>query len=211
MMIRRVVLFCALLLVLLPPQLVHGGCTCDEEDEAAGSNKSESIKYKIIAIAAILVASGIGVIIPILSKSTVPFLKSVDNVFVFVKAFAGGVILATGFIHVLPDAFESLTSPCIADNPWGKFPFTGLVAMVAAVFTLMIESAANSYFFRKGPVITTSSRPASGDEEKVVQATVQAGHSHRSSDHLSQRVVAQVYMHVRLRQNYALSTRTIMI
>ncbi|KAL0306087.1 UNVERIFIED_CONTAM: Zinc transporter 1 [Sesamum radiatum] len=52
-----------------------------------------------------------------------------------IKAFAAGVILATGFIHILPDAFRTLTSPCLGENPWGKFPFAGFVAMMAAIGT----------------------------------------------------------------------------
>ncbi|KEH35204.1 ZIP metal ion transporter family protein [Medicago truncatula] len=47
---------------------------------------------------------------------------------IFYKEAFAGVILATGFIHVLPDAFENLTSPCLKEHPWGDFPFTGFVA-----------------------------------------------------------------------------------
>ncbi|PHT27992.1 Zinc transporter 5 [Capsicum baccatum] len=66
------------------------------------------------------------------------------------KAFAAGVILATGFIHILPDAFESLTSPCLSKEIWGSFPFAGFVAMMSTVFTLMLESLASGYHSRAG-------------------------------------------------------------
>lgn len=61
------------------------------------------------------------------------------------KAFAAGVILATGFIHILPNAFESLTSPCLKEHPWADFPFTGFVAMVATIATLLFETSAAAY------------------------------------------------------------------
>lgn len=58
-----------------------------------------------------------------------------------VKAYAAGVILATGFIHILPDAFEALTNPCIGEKPW-------FVAMVAAIGTLILESLVMGYHKR---------------------------------------------------------------
>ena len=56
------------------------------------------------------------------------------------------MILATGFIHVLPDAFADLTSPCLNQNPWGIFPFTGFFAMLSSIETLMVDAYATSYF-----------------------------------------------------------------
>jgi zinc transporter 1/2/3 len=51
-------------------------------------------------------------------------------------------------MHVLPDSFAMLSSPCLSDNPWHKFPFTGFVAMLSAVFTLMVDSITTSVFTR---------------------------------------------------------------
>ncbi|MBA0795553.1 hypothetical protein Gohar_006407 [Gossypium harknessii] len=77
------------------------------------------------AIVSILVAGAIGVCFPLLGK-TIDALRPEKDIFFVIKAFAAGVILSTGFIHVLPDATENLTSPCLNQNPWGKFPFAGL-------------------------------------------------------------------------------------
>lgn len=41
------------------------------------------------------------------------------------------MIVAIGFIHILPDTFESLMSPCLGQKPWGDFLFTGLVAIIS--------------------------------------------------------------------------------
>ncbi|PQQ16066.1 zinc transporter 8 [Prunus yedoensis var. nudiflora] len=129
------------------------------------------------------------------------------NIFFLIKAFAAGVILSTGFIHVLPDAFEKLTSPCLKENPWGKFPFTGFVAMVAAIGTLMVDASATSYYSRSH-FKNSKAQPAesSGDEEKAgeheghvhVHTHATHGNAHGSVDAspttqlLRHRVISQV-------------------
>ncbi|KAL0444454.1 UNVERIFIED_CONTAM: Zinc transporter 5 [Sesamum latifolium] len=105
-----------LVILILLPASVLGDCTCEPKDE--DRNKALALKYKLAAIASILVASAIGVCLPVAGKR-VPALSPERGFFFIVKAFAAGVILSTGFIHVLPDAFESLTSPCLGDHPWG--------------------------------------------------------------------------------------------
>ncbi|EEE64061.1 hypothetical protein OsJ_18891 [Oryza sativa Japonica Group] len=64
------------------------------------------------------------------------------------RAFAGGVILATGLVHILPAAFEALSSPCLVGGPWKRFPFAGMVAMVSAIGTLIVDTVATGYFHR---------------------------------------------------------------
>ncbi|XP_071933382.1 zinc transporter 5-like [Coffea arabica] len=135
-----------LLFLLAFPSLVLGDCTCDAEEE--DKNRSLALKYRFGAIAAIFLASLVGVCLPVLGKK-IPSLSPENNFFFIIKAFAAGVILATGFIHVLPDAFESLTSPCLPQNPWGKFPFTGFVAMLAAIGALMVDVHATSHYRNK--------------------------------------------------------------
>ncbi|KAL3821589.1 hypothetical protein ACJIZ3_007494 [Penstemon smallii] len=133
-------------LLLLLPILISGECTCEQEEE--DRNKSLSLKYKVAAIASILVAGAMGVGLPSLGK-LFPVLSPERNLFFMVKAFAAGVILATGFIHVLPEAFKRLTSACIPGKPWGDFPFTGFIAMMAAIGTLMVDTYATSYYGRR--------------------------------------------------------------
>ncbi|CAN1169357.1 Zinc transporter 1 [Linum perenne] len=118
-----------LLLTCNLPLLVSSECTCDDDDSSAAGDRetSKALHYKIIAICSILAASGIGVMIPIIGKKF-SALQPESNLFFLIKAFAAGVILATGFVHILPDAFESLTNPCVKDRVcWARFPFTGLI------------------------------------------------------------------------------------
>ncbi|KAK6934740.1 Zinc/iron permease [Dillenia turbinata] len=158
-------------LMLLLPTVVSAACTC--EIESSKQSKREALKYKLGAIASILIAGAIGVSLPLASKK-IPALRPENDLFFMIKAFAAGVILATGFIHILPDAFNSLTSPCLGQNPWGNFPFSGFVAMMSAIGTLMIDSFATGYYkrvhFRKGPQVNVED-----DEEKT---SGHAGHVH---------------------------------
>ena len=186
-----------ILFIIRLPTLVLGECTCDEEDE--DRDRDNALRYKIAAIASILVGGTIGVCIPIIGKK-IPALQPEKNVFFVIKAFAAGVILATGFIHVLPDAFESLTSPCLSENPWANFPFTGFVAMLSAIGTLMVDSLSTSYYTRSH---LKNSLPVLGDEEKVgehegqVYVHTHATHGHTSADEVGSdlirhRVISQV-------------------
>ncbi|KAI4294952.1 hypothetical protein MLD38_040765 [Melastoma candidum] len=171
------VFFLSIVMVLPPGSM--GECTCDPGD--LGSNTG-TLNYKIAALLSILVASLVGVCLPMLGK-LFPSVSPEKDTFFIVKAFAAGVILATGFIHVLPDAFDKLTSPCLSQNPWGNFPFTGFVAMMAAMGTLMVDTYATSYYTRrqlgKGAAVLV------GDEEQVVGAGTELkviGHVHGQAE-----------------------------
>ncbi|XXG71359.1 hypothetical protein AAC387_Pa07g0632 [Persea americana] len=184
----EVLLFYSLLL----PYQVLAGCEC--ETDAQDRNKSKAMVFKIIAIFAILIAGALGVVIPMLGKS-IPAISPEKDVFFIIKAFAAGVILATGFIHVLPDAFDSLTSPCLKENPWGNFPFAGFVAMGSAIGTLMVDAYATGYYTRshfgkakKANGVAGEAKQVNGggfvDEERVVEHTGHAHlHTHASHGH----------------------------
>ncbi|XP_022762600.1 zinc transporter 1-like isoform X1 [Durio zibethinus] len=154
--------FSSLFLCLLYlPILVSADCTCENELPHNSSNKTKALKYKLVAISSILIAGALGVSLPILGKKH-PTFRTENNMFFLIKAFAGGVILATGFVHILPDAYESLSSPCLSEKPWGVFPFTGFLAMVSAIVTMMIDAFATSFYKRSH---FNKALPVNGDEE----------------------------------------------
>ncbi|KAG8044368.1 hypothetical protein GUJ93_ZPchr0252g33445 [Zizania palustris] len=130
-----------------PPPADYGQCGSPEAADGACHNVPKALRLKLIAIPTILVSSVIGVCLPLISRS-VPALRPDRNLFIIVKAFASGVILATGYMHVLPDSFNNLSSPCLPKKPWAEFPFTTFVAMLAAVFTLMVDSLMLTYYNR---------------------------------------------------------------
>ncbi|KAI5406714.1 zinc transporter 8 isoform X3 [Lathyrus oleraceus] len=192
----------SIFIFLIIPTLIAAECTCDEED--GDRNKSKALRYKIAALSSIMVASAIGVCIPLLGK-VIPALSPEKDIFFIIKAFAAGVILSTGFIHVLPDAFENLTSPCLKEHPSGDFPFTGFVAMCTAMGTLMVDTYATAYFqnqnSKKTPTqVENHESTADEEHEEHVHVHTHASHGHAhghissdtSSELLRHRVVSQV-------------------
>lgn len=203
-MLRYTIIF-FYLFPLLFPLSAYGECTCDVQ--TLGDNKNEALKYKLVAIASILVASAIGVSLPILGK-LIPIFNPENNIFFGIKAFAAGIILAVGFIHILPNAFENLTSPCL-EGRLGDFPFTGLVAMVSAIVTMMIDVFATSYYKRahlvvhkvNGEELEGVSTQVGGEHGGHVHVHTHATHGHahgpgfglnHGSDLLRHRVISQV-------------------
>jgi hypothetical protein len=77
-------------------------------------------------------------------------------------------------VHILPDAFDKLGSPCLIDGPWQKFPFTGLIAMLAAIATLVVDTIATGYFQRAQAAKTAA---VVGDVE------TSGGHAHDGHGH----------------------------
>ncbi|CAA6668645.1 unnamed protein product [Spirodela intermedia] len=115
--------------------------------DASGGEGTAALRLKLVAVASILAAGGLGVLIPVLGK-WVSALHPERNGFLLLKAFAGGVILATALVHILPAAFHGLASPCLAETPWRRFPFAGFVSMVASLATLVVDSYATGYYRR---------------------------------------------------------------
>ncbi|XP_070031287.1 probable zinc transporter 10 [Nicotiana tomentosiformis] len=93
---------------------------CGSDTGHGCRNKNEALKLKLVAIASILVTSMIGVCLPLVSR-TVPALQPDKNLFVLVKAFASGVILATGYMHVMPDSFDCLSVDSYAMSYFKKY------------------------------------------------------------------------------------------
>lgn len=187
--ILKIITFAFILYIY--PTLVFGECVCDVEAMSRDNNRQEALKYKVIAIASILVAGAFGVSLPLLGKK-VPALRPENDNFFMIKAFAAGVILATGFVHILPDAINNLTSPCLGENPWGNFPFSGFVAMMSAIGTLMIDTFATGYYKRQH--FTNKPNKQLVDEEMAdehaghvhVHTHATHGHAHGSADSSSQ-------------------------
>ncbi|KAK8314294.1 hypothetical protein V6Z12_D01G162700 [Gossypium hirsutum] len=158
--------------LLYLPVLVTAECSCENEVLSKDTgNKTKALKYKFVAISSILMAGAVGVSLPIMAKK-IPTFGPQNNIFFLIKAFAGGVILATAFVHILPDAYQSFTSPCLSEKPWGVFPFTGFLAMVSAILTMMMDTFATS--FCKSSHFDKA-LPVNGDEEMLGE---HEGHVH---------------------------------
>lgn len=164
-------------------------CGAGGGEAVQAGDRARAKALKIAAFFSILVCGALGCCLPVLGRR-VPALRADGDVFFLVKAFAAGVILATGFIHILPDAFEKLTSDCLPKSgPWQDFPFAGFGAMVGAIGTLVVDTVATGYFtrvhFKNGAAAAEAaavSAAAVGDEEKQ-QAAASAAAPHGDDDH----------------------------
>ncbi|KAG1330171.1 zinc transporter 7 [Cocos nucifera] len=126
--------------------MATASCTDDAADECR--DDVAALRLKLVAIATILVAGVTGVAIPLVGRKR-RFLRTDGGLFVVAKAFAAGVILATGFVHMLHDAQSALTNPCLPESPWRRFPFSGFVAMMAALGTLVVDFVGTQFYERK--------------------------------------------------------------
>lgn len=108
-------------------------------------DKAASNNLKGAAIAVIFFTSALGVMIPLIGRRS-RFLRTDGNPFFVAKAFAAGVILATAFVHMLPTAHDTLANPCLPEDPWGKFAWSGFIAMLAALATLVMDFAATEFY-----------------------------------------------------------------
>ncbi|XP_076946794.1 zinc transporter 5-like isoform X1 [Bidens hawaiensis] len=151
---------------------VVADCTC--EPQQIPGDKNKALHYKLIAIASILTAGVIGVSLPFAGK-IIPALHPDKDGFFVVKTFAAGVILATGFIHILPQAFKRLTSPCLEGYGWWDFPLTGLVAMVATIATLLFETSSAAYQDR-----AAVTKVVGDGEDQEMEVGIMHGHVHGS-------------------------------
>lgn len=118
----------------------------DESEECRDDSAAFNLKF--VAMACILVAGVCGIALPLVGRNS-RILRTDGNLFFSAKAFAAGVILATGFVHMLPDATEALTDPCLPSFPWKKFPFSGFFAMMSALVTLLVDFIGTQYYERK--------------------------------------------------------------
>ncbi|KAG2302602.1 hypothetical protein Bca52824_031253 [Brassica carinata] len=121
-------------------------CNASESDPCR--DDSAAFLLKLVAIASILLSGAAGVSVPLIGRNR-RFLQTDGSLFVTAKAFAAGVILATGFVHMLAGGTEALKNPCLPEFPWSKFPFPGFFAMVAALITLLVDFMGTQYYERK--------------------------------------------------------------
>uniref|UniRef100_A0ACD5TKB2 Uncharacterized protein n=1 Tax=Avena sativa TaxID=4498 RepID=A0ACD5TKB2_AVESA len=162
--------------------------TCaDEVEKAEGAgcrDDAAALRLKWLAMAAILVAGVIGVGLPLAGRKR-RAVRTGSAVFVAAKAFAAGVILATGFVHMLHDAERALSNPCLPASPWRRFPFPGFVAMLAALATLVLDVLVTRFYETKhraevarvkadaAAALAASASASASDEDITVVTVVQ--------------------------------------
>lgn len=102
---------------------------------------------RISSVFVILVTSSFGVFLPILS-SRYSIIRLPHWVFFGAKYFGGGVILATGFIHLLAPSNKYLTSECLSSG-FKDYPWAYAIALLALFTIFFIEVLAFHLVDRK--------------------------------------------------------------
>ncbi|KAJ1262061.1 hypothetical protein BS78_09G078400 [Paspalum vaginatum] len=135
---------------LLAASLSAASCAEEMQKAEGGDCRDDAaaLWLKEVAMAAILVAGVLGVGLPLAGRKR-RALRTDSAGFMAAKAFAAGVILATGFVHMLHDAENALSSPCLPSTPWRQFPVPGFVAMAAALGTLVLDFLATRFYEAK--------------------------------------------------------------
>lgn len=182
------------------------GCDCGGGEAAAIKEEDArgALRLKLVAVASILASGAAGVLVPLLGRSA-SALRPDGDVFFAVKAFAAGVILATGMVHILPAAFDALGSPCLAaaGGPWARFPFAGTVAMLAAVATLVVDTVATGYLRRKAAAVGDEPPQLGGDDPEEASGGGRHGLAHGVDDDDDDLVRHRVVSQVRYPQRHA--------
>ncbi|KAJ1660998.1 hypothetical protein IWQ61_000152 [Dispira simplex] len=133
-----------LILVALSSATLARGEISDEDDCNALEEGSYDVPKHIFAIILVLIVSALGAATPVLG-ARFPWLRIPPLALEIGKHFGTGVVLATGFIHLLPDALMNLTDPCLPE-PIREYPaLTGVLTLVAALLFQLIEFLANTY------------------------------------------------------------------
>ncbi|CAF0982924.1 unnamed protein product [Rotaria sordida] len=113
-------------------------CMLEHED----IKNSYNLDLHIISIFVLLIVSFLGTCFSIITTRVKRFY--INPVIITTgKFFGSGVILGTGFIHMLPPAMELLTSPCLPES-WNVYSaYAGLFAMLAILAMQLIEFIAH--------------------------------------------------------------------
>ncbi|CAF4553454.1 unnamed protein product [Rotaria sp. Silwood1] len=123
------------------PSTIQSECFLTDEE----IKKSYNLTLHIISIFVLLIVSFAGASISVAS-TRVKFLHINPIIINIGKFFGSGVVLATGFIHILPDAMEALSDPCLPDS-WNVYgAYAGLFAMLAVLAMQLIEFLAHQRF-----------------------------------------------------------------
>ncbi|PIA56484.1 hypothetical protein AQUCO_00700664v1, partial [Aquilegia coerulea] len=141
-------------------------------------NKTKVLYFKLGAALSIFVFGGLGVYLPFLAKRF-PSCKPGTDFFDMIKAFAAGVILATGCVHVLPDAFASLTSPRLG-KPWSTFNVAGFTLMMGLLGALVLELVVESYY---GKAHSCKAQQGKANEKDIEQGDQEHVHVHTHATH----------------------------
>lgn len=119
----------------------HGSESCEVEPML-----DYNLPLRIGSIFIIMATSSVGIFSPIILYRIKPHSEGSlrDWILTAGKFFGTGVIIATAFIHMLPEALERFGSECLSEGWHSYHAFGGLFCMLASFALQIIELAALS-------------------------------------------------------------------
>ncbi|KAF9446107.1 ZIP-like iron-zinc transporter [Macrolepiota fuliginosa MF-IS2] len=100
-----------------------------------GGGADSFFGLRVASVFIILIGSSFGAFFPVMAKRST-WLHVPKAIFDFAKYFGSGVIIATGFIHLLSPALDALGSDCLSDA-WKTYPYA-LALCLFSIFAIFI-------------------------------------------------------------------------
>ncbi|ORX36144.1 ZIP zinc transporter-domain-containing protein [Kockovaella imperatae] len=170
----------------------HGDCSAEQLACGVVLLEDYHMPLHIGSIFIVLITSGLGVLIPILTfwfrkgndgseldlESGARFGRETGiwgNVFFLARHFGSGIIMSTAFIHLLYHGFVMFANECVGDL---LFESTApAIAMAAAVLTFMLDLVGRRYMHSSG-MEDTPQLPGIDKTEILPPANHGIGHGH---------------------------------
>lgn len=161
---------------------------CPTENDYDGN-----IGLRISSVFVILIGSAIGVFFPVIaSRST--FIKMPWYVLFVAKFFGSGVIISTAFIHLLAEAHDSLSTPCLG-GVFVKYPWAFAICLMSLFAVFLSELLAHNSIDEK--IAKLNEEIASGkfdqelgfikkDDEELIQEEIEKSSSCQISNNEQQ-------------------------
>ncbi|CDR38484.1 CYFA0S02e02190g1_1 [Cyberlindnera fabianii] len=124
----------------------------DDDDAAEPGQCADTNEYdgrdnlRILAVFMILISSAIGSFFPLLS-SKYSFIRLPNWCWFIAKFFGSGVIVATGFIHLLEPASDALGNECLT-GPITEYPWAFGICLMS-LFLLFLTEIVSHHFVEK--------------------------------------------------------------
>ncbi|KAI8342673.1 Zinc/iron permease [Chlamydoabsidia padenii] len=172
--------------------------TTEEPENACAAEPMENYNtgMRVGSLFIILATSSLGVFFPIIMHRISPYTKGGyrDWILTIGKFFGTGVVLATAFVHMLPDAFEQFSSPCLTEGWLSYGAFAGVFCMLASFALQLLEIAAAAHMKKLAAQHSTNSHESNEkndytkgtDIESTTQPSIneQADHHHHHHHHV---------------------------
>lgn len=128
---------------------LHAGHTHAHSSSDCGVTELQdyNLSLHIAAVFVMLVASAIGVFLPVILGKLGSRNKLFGSVFFVLKYFGSGIIISLAFVHLLIHAFFNLTSPCVGNLEYESA--APAIAMATVIVVWLVDFFGSRYIARQ--------------------------------------------------------------